>query len=160
MGFSDSLENDLKNLEAREEAGGLSGALAHARKQNDRARALAAAPWTDKLKNGKFTADLLRHATRIGFGIRTKVRIIWLGGTLRLEAREHRLELRPSPDGIFAHWLVDAVEKKKEKVDLGASAEPLARRWLDTVGPPPPPAPPPDGDDELDTGEPKGTARR
>jgi hypothetical protein len=138
MGFSDSLENDLKNLEAREEADAATAARSHGRKQNDRARVLAAAPWAEKLKNGKFTADLLRHATRIGFGIRTKVRIIWLGTTLRLEAREHRLELRPSPDGIYAFWIVDGAEQKKEKVDLSSSAEAFARKWLDTVGPPAP----------------------
>jgi hypothetical protein len=137
MGFSDSLENDLKNLEAREETDAASLVRAHGRKQNDRARVIATAPWAEKLKNGKFTADLLRHATRIGFGLRTKVRIIWLGTTLRLEAREHRLELRPAPDGVHAHWLVDGVEKKKEKIDLGANAESYARKWLDTVGPAP-----------------------
>jgi hypothetical protein len=29
------------------------------------------------------------------------------------------------------------VEKKKEKIDLGANAESYARKWLDTVGPAP-----------------------
>ena len=150
MGFSDSLENDLKNLEAREETDAASLARSHGRKQNDRARVIATAPWAEKLKNGKFTADLLRHTTRIGFGLRTKVRIIWLGTTLRLEAREHRLELRPAPDGVNAHWLVDGVEKKKEKIDLGASAEAYAKKWLDTVGPAPAQrqAVEPDEDDE------------
>ena len=39
--------------------------------------------------------------------------IIWLGTTLRLQAREHRLELRPTPDGVMAYFLVNEKEIKQ-----------------------------------------------
>ncbi|MBI1786746.1 MAG: hypothetical protein HYR60_04220 [Acidobacteria bacterium] len=148
MSFSDNLENNLKNLESRDERDGAGGARGRQRRRSDRARTLAAAPFAEQLKNGPFTAGLMRHATRIGFGWRTKVYIVWLGGTLRLEAREHRLELRPTPDGVMAHWLLNGQETRKEKVDLAANPETLARRWLDTVGPTPRPAAP---DPELES---------
>lgn len=138
MSFSDSLENDLKNLEKRDERDAAAAARAQKNKQSDRARASAAAPFADKLKNSPFTSDLLRHATRIGHGYRTKVYIIWLGTTLRLQARDHRLELRPTSDGVVAHYIENGAETKKEKVDLGANPEKLAKAWLDAVGPAPP----------------------
>jgi hypothetical protein len=146
MSFSDNLENNLKNMEAREER---EDARARVRRQNDPSRSMAAVPFIDKLKNGPFTKGLLGHATRIGFGLRTKVHIVWLGNTLRLEAREHRLELRPTGEGVFAHWIVNGVEKRKEKLDLSGNPEALAKKWLDSVGPPPPP-PAPDPDLESD----------
>ena len=83
----------------------------------------------------------MTHSTRIGHGLRTKVNIIWLGTTLRLQAREHRLELRPTPDGVMAYFFVGEKEVKKEKLDLSGSPERLAKDWLDTVGPRPAPEP-------------------
>ncbi len=50
-----------------------------------------------------------------------------LGTTLRLEAREHRLELGPTPKGVMAYY-------------LKGNAEKLAKKWLDVVGPRPPQA--------------------
>jgi hypothetical protein len=50
----------------------------------------AAAPHAEKLRTGKFTSGLLSHSARISHGLRTKVNIMWLGTTLRLQAREHR----------------------------------------------------------------------
>ena len=79
----------------------------------------------------------MTHATRIGHGLRTKVNIIWLGSTLRLQAREHRLELRPTPEGVTAHFFVAEKETRKEKLDLSGNPEKLAKEWLDTVGPRP-----------------------
>ena len=148
MSFSDSLENDLKNLEGREERDPASAGRAQGKRQSERARALAAAPNAEKLKNSKFTAGLLRHATRIGFGMRTKVRISWIGQTLRLEAREHRIDLIPAGDGIMTHYSVDGVERSASKLDLNADPERFAKKWLDTVGPPPAPVPIPEFDDE------------
>ena len=83
----------------------------------------------------------MTHATRIGHGLRTKVNIVWLGSTLRLQAREHRLELQPTPEGVMAYFFVDDKEVKKEKVDLTGNPEKLAKEWLDTVGPRPAPEP-------------------
>ena len=86
----------------------------------------------------------MTHATRIGHGLRTKVNIIWLGSTLRLQAREHRLELRPTPEGVMAHFFVSEKETRKEKLDLGGNPEKLAKEWLATVGPRPAPEPEPE----------------
>jgi hypothetical protein len=147
MSFSDNLENNLKNLESHDERDAAGGAHSQQRRRDQRASVLAAAPYAEKLKNGKFTAALLTHSTRIGHGLRTKVNIIWLGSTLRLQAREHRLELRPTPDGVMAHYFVAEKETKKEKVDLAGNAEKLAKEWLDTVGPRPIPEEIPDAEE-------------
>jgi hypothetical protein len=141
MSFSDNLENDLKNLESQDERDPISIERAQKRKLSHRASALAAAPWAEKLRTGKFTSGLLTHATRIGHGLRTKVNIMWLGVTLRLQAREHRLELRPTPDGIVAFFFVDDRETRRQKVDLAGNPEKLAQEWLATVGPRPAPEP-------------------
>src|SRR5260370_27127595 len=139
MSFSDNLENNLKNLESHDERAAAGGAKNQQRRQAHRANVLASAPHAEKLRNSKFTAGLMTHATRIGHGLRTKVNIIWLGNTLRLQAREHRLELRPTPDGVMAHFLTGAREVKKEKVDLGGDPEKLAKERSGVGGPQPHP---------------------
>jgi hypothetical protein len=146
MSFSDNLENNLKSLESADERDPAAATRNQRNKQSQRAITLASAPQAEKLRTGKFTSGLLTHATRIGHGLRTKVDIIWLGTTLRLQAREHRLELRPSPEGIMAHFVVDGKEIRKQKVDLAGNPEQLAKEWLETVGPRPAPEP----DLELD----------
>ena len=129
MGFLDNLENSLKSLETQEEAA--EGAeRVQARREIERARARAAAPWADRLKNGPYTAELLRQVTRIGFSQRTKVNMTWLDSTLRLDARDKRLELRPTPEGVVAVFLENAREIRTMPVDLEGRAEDLAREWL------------------------------
>ena len=150
MSFSDNLENNLKNLENQDERDPVSLARVHHRKQSQRAGALAAAPYAENLRTGAFTSGLLTHSTRIGHGLRTKINIMWLGTTLRLQAREHRLELRPTPEGVMAHFLVGDKETRKEKIDLSGKPEKLAKEWLDTVGPRPAPEPEPDLELDLD----------
>jgi hypothetical protein len=144
MSFSDNLENSLKNLESHDERDAAGGAHSQQRRRDQRATVLASAPYAEKLRTGKFTSGLMTHATRIGHGLRTKVNIIWLGGTLRLLAREHRLELRPTPDGVIAHFFVAEKETRKEKLDLSGNPEKLAKEWLATVGPRPAPEPEPE----------------
>ena len=129
MSFLDNLENNLKNLESQEE-GKESAERAHRARENARAQAQAAAPWAGELKNGKFTAELLRQASLVGFGMKVKVHVAWLGTTLRLEARERRLELRPGPGGVTAVYLEHGAEVKTVPVDLTGSAEALVRGWL------------------------------
>jgi len=141
MSFSDNLENNLKSLESAEERDPAAASRNQRHKQTQRAQTLAAAPNAEKLKSGKFASGLLTHSTRIGHGLRTKVNIMWLGPTLRLEAREHRLELRPTPEGVTAHFLVNGAETGKHKIDLNSNPEQLAKEWLETVGPRPAPAP-------------------
>lgn len=129
MSFVDNLENNLKSLESRDEKG--PDESERRQREAERARALAAGPWAEKLKNSRFTQDLLEHATRLGHQIRAKVYYItWLGQTLRLEARDRKLELRPTPDGIIAAFLVNNEEVRAYPVNLDAKAEDLAKEWL------------------------------
>ncbi len=132
MGFLDNLENNLKSLESREEGTGDAERQRRTR-EHERANALAAAPWAEQLKNGRYTADLLRAAARVGHEMRVKVHIAWLGAILRLEARGRRLELRPTPEGVVAVHIAGGREDAGEPVDLNGSPEKLLRRWLDAA---------------------------
>lgn len=133
MGFSDNLENQLKNLEAREERDASSFRREQQREAEERRNRLATAPHAEKLRNGTFTQNLLAFATRIGFGHRVKVHITWIEKNLRLDARELRLELRPTPDGVKAHFFKDGQETKTEKVSLESDPEKLAQKWLSAL---------------------------
>jgi hypothetical protein len=139
MSFLDNLENTLKNAESREERD--PAAIRRSQKQADadRAKARSVQPVADELRQGKFTADLLADVTRISHGLRTKVYITWVGNTLRLDAREHRLELTPSPEGVVATTFVDREPTGSQPVDLKKSPKALAEKWLATVGPRPEP---------------------
>jgi hypothetical protein len=129
MSFLDNLENNLKSLESAEQHRD-----ERERRQRDRsaerAEALAAAPWAEELKKGPFTTELLKQATRIGFSFRMKVNIVWMGTTLRLEARERRLELRPTASGVVAAYSEGGQEQRSEPVDLKGDPAALVRGWL------------------------------
>jgi len=129
MSFLDNLENNLKSLESAEE-GKESAERQERLRGQERASTQAIAPWAEELKKSPFTGELLKQATRVGFSMRIKVHIAWLGSTLRLEARERRLELRPTPSGIVAAYLVDQTEIRTEPLDLAGSPEALVRAWL------------------------------
>ena len=129
MSFLDDLENNLKSLESSEQ-GKDDAKRAHRMRESERAQAQAVAPYAEQLKKSPFTAELLTQAARVGFSLRTKVHIAWLGSTLRLEARDKRLELRPTPEGIVAGYIEDGQETRTEACDLNGSAEDLVRRWL------------------------------
>jgi hypothetical protein len=129
MSFLDNLENNLKTMESGEQARDNADRERKAR-DNSRAAAIAAAPHAEALRKGPFTAELLKQATRIGFTLRTKVHVAWLGSVLRLEAREKRLELRPTPEGVVAAYIEDGNEVRLEPVDLNGSPEKLVRNWL------------------------------
>ena len=132
MGFLDNLEHSLKNLESRDERDSQDE---RNRREAEGQAARAAAPFAEQLRTAPFTEQLMAQATRLGFAQRTKVHIAWLGATLRLEARERRLELRPTPEGVMAVFLKDGVEARQHKLDLSGDAEKLAREWLtDTAG--------------------------
>jgi hypothetical protein len=131
MSFLDGLENTLKALESQEERDPARVAEAKRRRDEEKAKAQAAAPFADQLKSGPFTAALLEHAVRIGHGQRTKVHITWLGTTLRLDAREKRMELVPGADGVIARFSEAGQEKGERAVDLDGDAEAFARSWLE-----------------------------
>jgi len=129
MSFLDNLENNLKSLESAEQNRDERERRSRDRSA-ERAQALAAAPWAEELKKGPFTAELLKQATRIGFSMRMKVNIVWMGTTLRLEARERRLELRPTPEGIVAAYAEAGVEQRVEPLDVKGDPAELVRAWL------------------------------
>jgi hypothetical protein len=129
MSFLDNLENSLKSLENSEEGRAALEGEQRLRERN-RAAAQAAAPSAEELKKGPFTTALLRDAARVGHALRTKIHVVWLGSTLRLEAREKRLELRPTAEGIVAARIEGGVETQVEPLDLNGDPEQLIRSWL------------------------------
>jgi hypothetical protein len=129
MSFLDNLENNLKSLESRDE-GNQSAEQQQRARERDRAHAQASAPYAEELKRGPFTAELLKQSARVGFEKRTKIHVAWLGSTLRLEARERRLELRPTAAGVMAVYLEDGREARSEPLDLKGNAEAFIRGWL------------------------------
>jgi hypothetical protein len=129
VSFLDNLENNLKALEGQEQ-GGLDESR---RRDAERAKSLAAAPWADQLKHGQYTKTLMGLATRAGFTRRVKVHMVWLGTTLRLEAGNQRLELRPGAKGVAAYFLSDAEEIGKKNVDLAADPQALITYWMELV---------------------------
>jgi hypothetical protein len=132
MSFLDNLESSLKNLETNQERGEDRAREVKAR-ASEKERALAAAPYADALKNGPFAQEFLAHATRLGFSKRVKVQPTWIGSTLRLQARELKLELRPTAEGVLAVYFEDNEEKGSEIVNLEGNAEALATSWLDAT---------------------------
>jgi len=130
MSFLDDLENNLKSLENSEE-GRANRETEHRRRESERAATQAAAPFAEQLKQGPFTAALLRDAARVGHSMRIKIHIVWLGSTLRLEARDRRLELRPTAQGIVAAQIENGRETTVEPLDLKSDPEHLIRGWLD-----------------------------
>jgi hypothetical protein len=137
MGFSDNLENDLKNLERAAERDPAAIARQQAAREAERTAALAVAPHAEQLRKSQFTADLLNHASVVGRGLRLKINILWTGPKLRLQARDHYLELRPTATGVQAHLLHRDSEIESFPVDFSSNAEDLARQWLARVVPPP-----------------------
>ncbi len=126
MGFLDNLENSLKSLESVEERNGNN----QQRREEDRARALAIAPWAEQLRSCEYTKRLFDAAAVAGHRIRTKVYMAWIDGKLRLEAKERRLELRPTPEGILAEIIEPDGRSESKPVDLGGDPQALINEWL------------------------------
>ena len=126
MSFLDNLENNLKALESLE-AGGLDDSK---RREAERELAMAAAPWADKLKNGRYVQTLMRDMTRAGFTQRMKVNFIWIGTTLRIEARGQRLDLQPTSTGVDAVF-----PDRREALDLEGSPDALIQQWMNLLPP-------------------------
>jgi hypothetical protein len=129
MSFLDSLENNLKALESRDD-GSHNSREEQQRREAERVRATAAAPYAEQLQSGPFVKELLTQVSVLGHKMRTKVHIAWLGTTLRLEARDRKLELRPTGDGVVAVFLENNIEVRSEPVDLSGNPETLAQSWL------------------------------
>jgi hypothetical protein len=136
MSFLDNLESNLKSMESREERGDQKSRDAKLR-DSERARTQASAAYAEQLRKSPYATELMRQATRIGYTIRTKIHLAWLGTTLRLEARGSKLELRPTPQGIAAVFIENNAEVRSVPVDLGGDPEGLAREWLASLPPVP-----------------------
>ncbi|HSU30104.1 MAG TPA: hypothetical protein VLJ11_02615 [Bryobacteraceae bacterium] len=126
MSFLDNLENSLKSLESREER----DPGEQRRKEDERSRARAAAPWAEQLKTSPYTQQLFEKAAIAGHRIRTKIYMAWIDSTLRLEAKGRRLELQPTPDGITASMVEEDGTSRTEPLDLAGKPEDLLDKWL------------------------------
>lgn len=127
MSFLDNLESTLKNLDRANEK----DTRHNRQRQQERADARAAAPFAEQLKKGPFANEFLTHAVRIGHSSRIKVTPTWVGNVLRVEARERRLEFRPTAEGVVAVFMEDGTEQSSEVLDLDkAKPDKLAERWL------------------------------
>lgn len=126
MSFLDNLENSLKSLESREER----DPAEHERREEKRNLAQAVAPWAAKLKAAPFTQALFEQATITGHRLRTKVYMSWLDGVLSLQAKDRKLELRPTPKGIVAALIEADREETLQPVDLESDPAALIGQWL------------------------------
>jgi hypothetical protein len=144
MSFLDSLENNLKSMESREEGGSHERGAQGRHRESERARTQASAASAERLRKGAFTTELLKQATRLSHAMRTKIHLAWLGTTLRLEARGHKLELRPTPAGVIAAFIENNVEVRTAPVDLAGNPESLVREWLASLPPREEPSPDPE----------------
>ncbi|MBM3755107.1 MAG: hypothetical protein FJW38_14130 [Acidobacteria bacterium] len=128
MSFLDNLENSLNQLER----GNDKEAEREDRKRREAELAAerSIAPRAEQLKKSPFTNALLTECMTIGHKQRTRVGMAWIGTTLRLDAKEKRLELRPTAEGILAVFHIDGAETSREPVDLNANAAALAAKWL------------------------------
>ncbi|MBM3786066.1 MAG: hypothetical protein FJW30_17030 [Acidobacteria bacterium] len=128
MSFLDNLENALNQMERGNDKEA---------ERADRERRLieleaakAVAPLAEQLKRSPFTDALLTECMKLGHALRLRIGPAWIGSNLRLEAREKRLELQPTPEGIVAVYSVDGAETRREAVDLSGDGAELARDWL------------------------------
>ena len=118
MSYLDSLENNLKALENLEERDPTEVRRRQEARAADRAAAVAAEPYVKELREGEFTRTLLGHCAVIGYSLRTKIRPLWLGNVLRLEAREKQIDFEPSADGVQAVFREGGQVMGREAVDL------------------------------------------
>jgi len=95
--------------------------------------AVASAPWAERLKSEPFAGKLMQQATVAGRRSRTKINLMWIGTTLRLEARGHRLELRPGPKGVAAVFLKGPDELWREPIDLSGDPAKITGKWMAVV---------------------------
>jgi hypothetical protein len=131
MSFLDNLENNLKALESQEEKDPEKVKRDQERREAERNAALLRAPYVDALKSSPFTDTLLTECRTIGHGQRVLVQFVWIGESLRLNAKNKRMELTPSADGIVAVISVDGVETARTTVDPQKDdPAALARLWL------------------------------
>jgi hypothetical protein len=136
MSFLDNLESNLKALESREERDPEALAREAAAREAARSVALEIAPHAEAMRNGPFLNGLLTACREIGHSKRILVRAVWVNSTFRLEAGVKKLELRPTPSGVVAVFLVEGREQESAPVDLSSDPVKLAEKWLKVEGDP------------------------
>jgi hypothetical protein len=88
--------------------------------------ALQIAPHAEALRNGPFKDGLLAACRNIGHRRRILVRPVWVDSTLRLEAGAHKLELRPTPDGVLAVFFDGDTQQEGTPIDISSVPVQLA----------------------------------
>ena len=131
MSFLDNLESNLKALESREERDPQALARQAAEREAARSLALQINPHAEALRNGPFKDGLLTACRNIGHRSRILVRPVWVDSTLRLEAGAKKLELRPTPSGVLAVFIVEGREQESTLIDLSSDPVKLAEKWLE-----------------------------
>jgi len=121
MSFLDNLENNLKAMESHE----ASGLDDRKRRELERERSIASAPWAERLKKSPYVGKLMRDLTRAGFPRRMKMNFVWIGRALRIEAVDQRLELQPTPGGVDAVFA-----DRRIPINLDAEPDSLIAEWL------------------------------
>jgi hypothetical protein len=129
MSYLDNLENTLNSLESRDDR----DPLINQRRESERAGALAAAPWADRLKKSEFTRNLMDAAALMGHKLRAKIYMAWLGSSLRFELKQRRLELRPTAEGIVAVFMEGNNAITSREVDLDSSPDALLDEWVGQI---------------------------
>ena len=131
MGFLDNLENNLNALERLEQKDPEQVRRDQQRRESDRSAALKRAPHAEALKKSVFTGELMTQCRTIGHGQRVLVQFTWLGENLRLDAKNKRLELMPTAEGIVGVMSKDGVELPRVKVNPETDdAAALSKDWL------------------------------
>lgn len=133
MSYLDNLENSLKALESREEKDPAQQERERQQRADDRNAAALRAPFVRALKTSSFTGQLLGACRRLGPARGVYVQITWVDEALRLDVREQRLELVPTPDGIVAVYTEAGEERRRESISLDGDGEALARQWLQAL---------------------------
>lgn len=128
MSFLDNLENTLNQMERGNDKE--AERADRARREAEIAEAKAIAPWAERLKASSFVNVLLTECMKLGHAKRIRVGPSWIGANLRLEAREKRLELQPTAEGVVAVYFENGSETARTAIDLGGDAGALAKTWL------------------------------
>lgn len=132
VSFLDNLENNLKALETADARDPETLARQQAERAAAKDAARLAAPHAAALKSSPFTNALLTSARAIGHAQRTMVRFHWRDTTLILEAKDKKVELRPTAKGVVAVYFEGGEEKRTEPLNLKMKAETFARAWLES----------------------------
>jgi hypothetical protein len=131
MGFLDNLENNLNALERLEQKDPEQARRDQERRETDRSAALKRQPYAEALKKSAFTGELMTQCRAIGHGQRVLVQFTWLGENLRLDAKNKRLELMPTAEGILAVYSRDGAEIRRANVNTETDdAGALSKEWL------------------------------